>query len=64
MTGEQIRAVDFVLITVTFFGVTMVSYGMGTQKQQNNLDDDIPLYAVIGAFMIPFLLSFGNILMR
>ena len=64
MTGERLRCVDLILIAITFAGVTMVTIGVDAQKKQNNLKEDIPVYAVIGAFMIPFLLSFGNIIMR
>ena len=64
MTGENLRCADIVLIGITFIGVTMVTMGVDAQKKQNHLKEDIPLYAVIGAFMIPFLLSFGNIIMR
>ena len=34
----------------------------GIESQKKNAEE-MPIYATIGAFMIPFLLSYGNIIM-
>ena len=60
MTGEKIRCFDFVLIFITFIGVMLVILGIESQKKNA---EGMPIYATIGAFMIPFLLSYGNIIM-
>ena len=60
MTGERIKRLDLALIFVTFIGVTLVTLGFA---QDDDLNKDIPLLASIGAFSVPFLLSYGNILM-
>ena len=60
MTGEPIRCFDFGLIFITFIGVMLVLMGIETTKTNAK---DMPIYAAVGAFLIPFLLSFGNIIM-
>lgn len=60
MTGEQISAINVLMIIITFCGVTMITYGFNQQKWDG---EKPPLLATLGAFSIPFLLSLGNITM-
>lgn len=64
MTGETIKKADLILIFITFIGVTIITYGFSQQEETLAEDERPPILAVIGAFFIPILLSYGNVLMR
>ena len=61
MIGEQLKRSDFLMIGITFVGVTLITFGFDEKAE---VDGDAPLLAKLGAFCIPLLLSYGNILMR
>ena len=65
MTGEKLKHIDIFLIIITCAGVSIIVLGFGEAKDDLNNIDDIkaPLMAKLGTFAIPFLLSYGNILM-
>ena len=61
MLGEKLKRSDLLMIVITFIGVTLITLGFDEKKQ---VDGDAPILAKLGAFCIPILLSYGNILMR
>ena len=65
MIGEKLKPIDIFLILVTCAGVTLITLGFGHTKEELNEVDDAksPLLAKLGALTVPFLLSYGNILM-
>jgi drug/metabolite transporter (DMT)-like permease len=65
MIGEKLKPIDIFLILVTCVGVTLITLGFGHTKEELNEVDDAkaPLLAKLGALIVPFLLSYGNILM-
>ena len=60
MTGEKLKSSDIYLIIVTFIGVTLITAGYREPVEKQSQP---PTLAIVGAFLIPFLLSYGNILM-
>ena len=60
MTGEKLKSTDIYMIGVTFVGVTLITLGF---KEPEKKLEQPPALAIFGAFLIPFLLSYGNILM-
>ena len=60
MVGEKLKKMDMLMILVTFVGVTLISIGF----KSTNLAIEIPISAYIGCFLLPFLMSFGNVLMH
>jgi hypothetical protein len=63
MTGEKIRCLDFGLIFITFAGVICVIMGIQQKQKVDPAAKELPIWACLGAFSIPFLLSYGNIIM-
>jgi drug/metabolite transporter (DMT)-like permease len=65
MIGEKLKPIDIFLILITCAGVTLITLGFGHTKEELNEVDDAksPLLAKLGALTVPFLLSYGNILM-
>jgi len=65
MTGEKIRCLDVALMFLTFVGVICVIVGIDhdNTKQKDTTHEELPIWAGLGAFSVPFLLSYGNILM-
>jgi len=65
MIGEKLKPIDIFLIIITCAGVTLITLGFGhTKAELNEVDDaQAPLLAKLGALTVPFLLSYGNILM-
>ena len=77
MTGEKLKFIDIFLILITFIGVSLITYGFssanlnfGDEVEEHeaaaSTEEDshhVPILVYIGTFSIPFLLSYGNILM-
>lgn len=63
MTGEVLKTSDIVMIFVTFAGVSLITIGFNYDTASKNTHGQVPLFAQVGAFSIPFVLAFGNILM-
>lgn len=61
MTGERLKNIDIIMLLITFGGVSLISYGF---KKSAQMPKTIPLSAYLGCFLIPFLMSYGNIIMR
>jgi drug/metabolite transporter (DMT)-like permease len=62
MTGEKIRCLDLGLMFITFVGVLCVVIGID-HNEHNDSAKELPIWAGLGAFSVPFLLSYGNIIM-
>ena len=61
MTGERLKRQDIVLLAITFVGVTLITIGF---KKTKSMPDVIPMDARAGCFILPFLMSYGNVIMR
>lgn len=58
-TGEKLKKSDFYMIFVTFICVTLITV---RYQSDDKLKAAPPTIAVFGAFLIPFLYAYGNIL--
>ena len=60
-TGERLKMKDVFMLFITFIGVSLIT--IGYEYHDEKLHKKVPIVAALGAFAIPFLLSYGNILM-
>ena len=64
-TGEKFKTVDIIFLVVSLIGVTAITYGFSYGKNGIDSNSDFLVgLAVIGAFMIPILTAYSNIITR
>lgn len=58
--GERLKVNDVMMMVVTFIGVTLITLGFNKEL----VSSEPPMLALFLALLVPFLTSYGNILMR